>query len=114
MAKSHRNVGADAMPTPESLAKMMSDIASAFEYDKHLARDVAFSNLVFASRGPGQAMFSFTSGTVSSRRMHRETALKERGNCRKSAPRFQWGGCIEPGFTDMLVLSCGQRVGATA
>jgi hypothetical protein len=27
---------------------MMSEIANAFEYDKHLARDVAFSNLVLA------------------------------------------------------------------
>jgi hypothetical protein len=27
---------------------MMSEIVSAFEYDKHLARDVAFSNLVLA------------------------------------------------------------------
>ena len=36
------------MPTSARLAKMMSEIANAFEYDKHLARDVASSKLVLA------------------------------------------------------------------
>jgi hypothetical protein len=38
----------DAVPTSARIATMVTEIASAFEYDKQLARDVATSNLVLA------------------------------------------------------------------